>query len=115
MLTEIRALHLQLTEALRSHVLRRVDFALGQFGEHVRAVHARLLDLNGPHGGVDKLCVVTVETRGLRPIRAQAVHSNLYAAIDEATGIAGRRIARALERRRERRVDAGRSHKRRIK
>jgi len=113
MKTEIRSLHMQLTEALRTHVTRRVAFALGQFENHIESVRARLLDLNGPRGGVDKLCVVTVHARGLGAVRAQSVRDDLYAAIDEACAIAGRSTARALGRRRKRRVGSGRQLKRR--
>ena len=112
MKTDIRALRLELNGLLRTHVTRRLEFALGQFRRHVEAVQARLEDVNGPAGGTDKLCAVTVRARGLTPLRAEVLDSDVFAAVDRAAGIASRRLARALERRRDTRVGRSRRSKR---
>lgn len=45
-------------EEFASH---RLYFALRRFRDQVRRVTVRLVDENGPRGGVDSRCVVTVE------------------------------------------------------
>ena len=49
--------HLKATDAIRQHIDRRLESALGRFETHVRTVTVWLEDVNGPHkGGADKLC-----------------------------------------------------------
>ena len=53
---EIRG-HVKATAAIRRHVERRVQTAVGRFSHRVRAVTIRLDDINGPEkGGADKAC-----------------------------------------------------------
>ena len=56
----IRGRHIELTAALLGHVERRFRFALSRFGQKIRLVAVQLGDLNGPRGGLDKQCRVTV-------------------------------------------------------
>lgn len=86
------------TPTLREHLERRLAFALGRFGDEVRQVHARLADLNGPKGGVDKLVSLRVSGRRLKTLMVTDSDSNLCAAIDRAADRIGRAIGRALER-----------------
>jgi ribosomal subunit interface protein len=90
------------TPTLRDHLERRLAFALGRFGEEIRHVHARLADLNGPKGGVDKLVSLRVTGRRLKSLMVTDSDANLCAAIDRAADRIGRAIGRALERRQER-------------
>lgn len=102
---EIRAHGAALTEDIRSYVQRRLHFALGRFALRVGRVTVRLSDLNGPRGGVDQTCRITVERLPSRQIVVQeCVDADLYAAIDDATTRIGRSFARALQRERERRT-----------
>src|SRR5687768_2054547 len=61
----IRTRDVKLTDALRERVTRRLEFALDTFGDHVEDAFVYLMDLNGPKGGVDKLCQITVRARGI--------------------------------------------------
>ena len=45
-------------QELRSHIERRVGFALLRFTDALSSVLVRLDDLNGPKGGFDKRCLV---------------------------------------------------------
>ena len=49
----VRTEGVQITEGLLEHVDRKLRFALGRFGDHVRDVRVRLKDVNGPRGGED--------------------------------------------------------------
>jgi ribosomal subunit interface protein len=94
---DIRGRHLRLTLALQQHVTRRLRFALGRFDGSLRRVVVRVSDVNGPRGGVDKVCRVHLDVAG-RPITIDERDQDLYAAIDRAAERAGRATERTLSR-----------------
>lgn len=49
---EIRAGNVELADAMRLHLERRLRFTLGRFDDRIRKVTVRLKDLNGPKGGL---------------------------------------------------------------
>ena len=51
----------ELTDKLRYYVERRLRLATGRFEKQVGTVTVHLEDVNGPRGGVDKLCLITAE------------------------------------------------------
>jgi ribosome-associated translation inhibitor RaiA len=82
---------------------RRLEFALSRFSARVRQVSARVADLNGPRGGIDKRCVITLRReRSTRPIVIEDSDVDPMVAIDRAADRAGRTVARALSRRLDR-------------
>lgn len=90
---EIRFLHIDPSEALREHIERRLGFALRRFGDRFRSATVRVVDLNGPRGGVDKECRITLQAlRGGRVVvRARAgdaydAVTRAVACLDEACG-----------------------------
>lgn len=113
MTIDLRCRPFELTPALAGHVERRLRFALGRFAGRVQAVSVRLTDDNGPRGGVDKACRLRVHLRGAGLVRVEELDSDLYAAVDRAVARLARGVARALQRRDDRREglrdhDAGR-------
>jgi hypothetical protein len=64
----IRARSIELTDPLRELVTKRIQLALDTFGDRVKESWVYLMDLNGPKGGVDKLCQVGVHVRGVGDI-----------------------------------------------
>jgi ribosomal subunit interface protein len=103
MLIEVQAHGFDLTDALRSHVERRVRFALSHRGYTIARVRVRLADVNASRGGIDKRCLVRVQLDGLPEVLVEDVQPDLYSAVDQATGRASRSVSRALERRNARR------------
>ena len=57
---EMQSRGIELTEHLKAYVDRRVRFALSRHSQHVRRIHVRLADLNGPRGGLDSRCQLEV-------------------------------------------------------
>ena len=90
-----------LTEGLREHTQRRLQFALGWANHDVRAVSVRLSDINGPRGGRDKRCRIRVPFPGTRNVVIEDTEADLYVAIDRAAERAERAVVRRLERLRE--------------
>lgn len=103
MRVEVRGHGVEVSEALRDHVERRLRFSLDRFRERVDAAYASLRDVNGDgRHGVDKECRVVVVMRPSGSVAAHARRADLYQAIDVAAGAVGRSLVRAVTRRRTR-------------
>lgn len=96
----ILAKGLELTDALREHVERRLNFALDRAHYHIDKVSVRLSDENGPRGGEDKRCQVQVHLAGTTPVLVEDTELDLYRAIDRAADRTGHSLARQLGRQR---------------
>jgi ribosomal subunit interface protein len=70
---DVRFRALDPSEALRAHVVRRVRFQLDRFGHEITSVQVRLSDVNGPRGGVDSRCSITLHMRDGRHIEVEAM------------------------------------------
>jgi putative sigma-54 modulation protein len=98
---DIRGQHIEVTEGLRAHATRRLQFALGRFGPRIARVTVCLTDLNGPHGGRDKQCRMVAEMPPGGKVIVEDIDADLYAAITQTADRLGRAVAREMERRRE--------------
>lgn len=101
---DVRFRALEASDTLRAHAVERIHFHLSRFGPEVDAVAVRIGDVNGPKGGLDKHCRVTVRGRRLSPVVIDDLSGDAYAAVDWAVARAGRAVTRALERARTRRA-----------
>lgn len=90
------------TENLRDHVERRIDFALSNFEERITRVSVKLKDINGPRGGIDKECRVITVLRGLPNVIVTQEASDAHSAVDKAADRIGNTVSRKLERANER-------------
>lgn len=92
------------TEALREYVSRRIETAVGRFGRRVSRVTVRMLDENGPRGGVDMVCRIEAVLGHLGPVVVEHRDANGHTAIDLATTrlkhVVAERIAKARNHRR---------------
>ncbi len=104
---QVRARRLDLPPATREQVDRRLHYALSRFGTLLRSVKVFLSDMNGPRGGVDKLCRITIHGQALRPVVVEGLAPSLYAAIDVAADRAAHAVARRVEHKRQRRQQQG--------
>ncbi len=96
---EIRGHNFTLTESLRRYAERRLMFALGRFRHHIRSVTARMADLNGPRGGVDKRFQVVVDGFQSREVLViEQTDADMYVAIDRAVDRLARLVRRQVSR-----------------
>jgi ribosome-associated translation inhibitor RaiA len=100
MLIDVRTHGFEATDAILQHTRRRISSAVSGASRQVTRVTVRLGDINGDHGGVDKLCRIVAQLRSLRAIVVEAVRSDLYAALDHAAQRLKRAIGHHLGRRR---------------
>lgn len=97
--TDVHIQSTDLTGALRTYIKRRLHFALGRFVGRVGRVTVRVEDVPGPGATADASCSIRIALLpGGQMIRREAVHSNLYIAIDLATEHIGRVFERELDR-----------------
>lgn len=97
----VRILGVPGSEALREHAARRVALALGRYAPELTLVVVRVGDLNGPRGGADKRCHVTVSGRRIGHLEVENVGGDPYAAVSAGIDRVARATARRLERARE--------------
>lgn len=82
----------------REFVELRLGFALARFSPRIEDVSVRLEDENGPKGGVDKSCRISVNLGRLGVVMVDDVDAVLEAAVCRAAERVGRSVARALDR-----------------
>jgi putative sigma-54 modulation protein len=100
---EVRFRGLSSSDALREHASRRVHFHLSRFGKEVTSVLMRIADINGPKGGVDKRCQVTVRGPRFGSATLDDLSGDAYSAVDIAVERIGRAVRRELRRVRSKR------------
>lgn len=93
---EIQARCFSLTEGLRGHVIRRIEYALRAYRLWVDRVEVHLGDVNGPRGGADKFCHVMVRLPHLPVLVIRDLGADLYAVIGSAAERTGRTVGRRL-------------------
>ena len=98
MKVQVRFRGLQVSEALRDYVLRRVRFQLSRFSRELSAVVVRVGDVNGPRGGVDKRCQVTVSGPRVPSATLQETSTDVYAAVGSAVDRIERIVGRGIDR-----------------
>jgi ribosomal subunit interface protein len=95
---DIQGIDIQVTEAIDAHVRARLTAALNQHQSHVARVEVKLKDVNGPRGGVDKVCDVVVKISPRGEVRVSKSDSDLYSAVsiaaDAAKNAAGRELGK---------------------
>lgn len=101
------------SELLREFGNRRLHFALRRFEDQIRTVTVRLQDENGPRGGVDTRCVITVDLKHGEPIVVHATSAWPTASITAAAKRLNEVIRRRFDRQNGKRR-AARSSVRRI-
>ena len=83
----------------RAYVRRKVGMKVGKFARSVERVTVRVRDVNGPRGGVDKLCSIKVVLRGLPSVVVEQKHASLQAAMDAALRRTEAAVRRSTKRR----------------
>ncbi len=93
---QIVATSVQLSPAMREFIRRRAEIALGRYRHHIDWVLLRMVDLEGPEGGLGKRCQVDARVYRLGTLFAQSTDRDWLAAVGRATERVARRIERDL-------------------
>lgn len=86
------------TTPLRDLIERRVRFVMRRLVWLVPRATVRLSDVNGPRGGVDKRCLVTLQPVGMEQVVITSVGHDWRQALDQALSRAARALLRKLRR-----------------
>ena len=90
-----------LNSDLRKLCTRRLLFALSRFDSSIVKITLVVSDENGPRGGVDKSCRVSVSLRQAKSVVITDKDSEVMRCISRVADRAGRAVARAVERKQE--------------
>ena len=83
---------------LRDLTERRVRFVLRRLGWLVPRAEVEMSDVNGPRGGIDKHCQVSLKTDVAGTVIVASVASDWRTALNKALARAARFLTRALRR-----------------
>ncbi|MDX1965941.1 MAG: hypothetical protein SFV23_02110 [Planctomycetaceae bacterium] len=94
------------TPTLDRMLRHKLHYAFDQFGRWVSEVALAVEDVNGPKGGVDKRCRVTVSVPRSAAVVIDGRGADLLAVVTEAIDRAAHSLARLRDRRQDRRRHA---------
>lgn len=92
-----------LTESIREHIQARLTAALDQHATRVKHVEVVLNDENGPRGGIDQVCRVSVRLNNGNTLHHTRRGLDLYANVSHLADTVKRRVGRELGRLRSKR------------
>jgi putative sigma-54 modulation protein len=91
----------KLTDAIREYAESRTRYAITRISYKVSSVKVILSDENGPRGGVDKKCQISLKMEGFNDLVVQEMDEDLYEAISRCTVRLRRVSQRKVERMRD--------------
>jgi ribosome-associated translation inhibitor RaiA len=94
----VRTRDIRWTEELQSHVERTISFALDRYAQRIDRISLYVADLNGPRGGVDKLCQITADVKGTRPVAILERGYDLATMVNRAARRLRYHVGRNIER-----------------
>ncbi|ATB32062.1 ribosome hibernation-promoting factor, HPF/YfiA family [Melittangium boletus] len=102
----MRGVHLGLTDSLRDYAKRHLVDPIAKYLDSEAAeIDIALVDINGPKGGVDQECRVTVRMPGFSAIYVSEAAETMFAAIDSVRDRLENTIKRTVEKRQDIRTD----------
>jgi ribosome-associated translation inhibitor RaiA len=98
--TQLRTADVDLTREDRAYIRHKIDAKIGKLSRPVERVSFRLTDVNGPRGGVDKVCRAKVVVSGRPTLVIERRHNSARAAVDGTLDATERAVRKVLRRRR---------------
>jgi len=95
----IRARSIDWTDELREKVERSILFAVDRYKTQVKYISVYLADVNGPRGGVDKICQITADLDQGSPVMILEEGIEIEPMVNRAVSKLSYRIGRKLHRR----------------
>ncbi len=95
----IRLFGIGLDPQERINIRKQLGSKLGKYATSIERVSVRLADVNGPRGGIDKLCRIKVVLSGLPSVFFEYQATLLKDALNGALAGAERTVRRSVERR----------------
>lgn len=73
-----------LSDALETHIRQQLESVERRFGERLTRLEVYMSDVNGPKGGINKLCKLEARPSGGDPLFAEALGETAYEAVTTA-------------------------------
>jgi putative sigma-54 modulation protein len=106
MKVNVRGVHLALTDAIKQHVQTHLVEPIEHFYDSEAAeLEIHLRDTNGPKGGRDKECSVTIRVPHGQSLHVTEVSEDIYKCIDLARDRVERSAKRLVERSQDKRYE----------
>lgn len=86
--------------SLADRIDRQARVALCRFQASIQTVTIRIVDTNGPKGGVDIQCTVLMKLMSTGEIVVRSTGENIFSALSHCLSRADKTISRCLDRRR---------------
>jgi len=99
MQVDIRRHGIELDEATRTHLERRLDFALGRLDHRVVRIEVNLVNENGQANAVGQRCRILAHLKHLPDVLVEDQDADLIALIDRTVNRVGQAVRRELDRR----------------
>jgi hypothetical protein len=96
----IRQEGVEVDRSARAHIRRKLRTKLAKFAASVERASVRIADLNGPRGGIDRVCRIKVVLRGLPSVVFEQRGATLEAVVNGALTGVERTVRRSVQRRR---------------
>ena len=97
MLFDVFSPHFPVTEALKGHIRACFEPIVLRYDDRIRVLKVRLMDVNGPRGGEDKVCRLQVQVDHHPSVNTEGRHADLYSAITMAAHRMERSLAPMLD------------------
>lgn len=97
---EMYGLKYELNDALKDHIERRLSTALGRLKGRIDRITIRLVDVNGPRGGIDKRCRIIVSLSPRGQVIVTGSDHDPFALVNRAAKRTGHIVRKVLERQR---------------
>ncbi|MCC6585503.1 MAG: hypothetical protein IT168_02185 [Bryobacterales bacterium] len=85
-------------DELQHLVERSIAFAVDRYSSQIRHIAVYLTDVNGPRGGVDKLCQITADLKTGMPVLILEKGDDMAATFHRAVRRLSYRIGRTIQR-----------------
>ena len=88
----------KVTKALYNRVNAKLSRVFTRYGDRIRGAEVMLQDVNGPKGGEDMSCLVTIKLSRSKPIVVREQAADLYDAINKCAQRATHQMERHVKR-----------------
>jgi hypothetical protein len=94
----VRPRNVECGPELEQQVQRSVMFAVDRYSDRLNRVSVYLTDLNGPRGGVDKLCHLVADMKSGTPVLIVEKGEDILSMVNRAARRLGYRLSRRMNR-----------------
>lgn len=100
---EIKSQGFAMTQGLHNYTMQRLQPFVDLVRDRARRISVNLSDENGPRGGIDKRCLISISMAGSPAVVIEDTHADMYSAINGGSKRALRSVLSRLSRKRQHR------------